>query len=357
MKTASMATTLEPTAQSSSKPKILHIVKDQKVGGVKSTLSGLVTHLAADFDFTVLVAGSDRPALKSWRLQPAAIVWHQPCRLMELPRLVLLKLLNPRAQIVIHEHGYSQGYEQFNVRSVKRFHWMLRLFFTWVDQVVAISQAQANWMLRHRLVHPSKLTVITQCPPLQRFFAVTPKPIDQPVVLAAYGRFCFHKGFDVLLKALRQMPDLPIQLYLAGEGEQEAELRRLAEGLTTVKFVGRVDDVPAFLQQCDAVVIPSRWEPWGNVCLEAKAAGKPLIACSVDGLTEQVQQCGLLVEPNCPEKLATAIEQFVSLPEHQLREWGEHGRQAVVDSDQRYFAAWRSFFGQVSRGKAIDRWE
>lgn len=344
---ASIATPSDSIVQASEKPKVLHIVKDRKVGGVKSTLSGLVAHLAPDFDFTVLVAGGDRPAWASRRLQPDVIIWHQPCRFTELPRLTLLRLLNPRAKIVIHEHGYSQGYEQFNVRSVKRFHFMLRLFFAWADQVVAISQAQANWMLSDRLVRPEKLTVITQCPPLSRFFAVTPKPIGQPIALAAYGRFCFHKGFDLLLKALRQVPELPIKLYLAGEGEQEAELRQLAEGLTTVEFVGRVDDVPAFLQTCDAVVIPSRWEPWGNVCLEAKAAGKPVIACSVDGLTEQVQDCGMLVEPNSPEKLAAAIAQLATLPENQFIEWGKNGRQAVIASDERYFSAWRSFLKQI----------
>jgi glycosyltransferase involved in cell wall biosynthesis len=345
--------TAPAAAQTTQKPKVLHIIRDKKVGGVKSTLFGLVnSHLSEDFDFTVLVADIDQPAWWSWRAKPEVVIWHHPCRFMELPRLALLKLLNPVGKIIIHEHGYSQGYEQFNVKAKGRFHWMLRLFFAQVDRVVAISQAQGDWMLQHHLVDPKKLTMITQCPPLERFFAVpsrsiAPPTAAQPLKLAAYGRFCFHKGFDLLLQALRLIPDLPIKVYLAGEGEQEAELKQLAQGLNTVEFVGRVDDVPGFLQKCDGVIIPSRWEPWGNVCIESKAAGKPVIVCSVDGLTEQVQDCGLLVEPNSPEQLAAAIANFVQQSPEQLMTWGENGRRSVENSDQRYFAAWQKFLWET----------
>ncbi|NJN92343.1 MAG: glycosyltransferase family 4 protein [Leptolyngbyaceae cyanobacterium SL_5_14] len=224
---------------------------------------------------------------------------------------------------------------------------MLKIFYGLADQVAAISQAQGNWMLKHHLVAPEKLKVITQCPPLQHFFEVLPKPIGKPLVLAAYGRFCEHKGFDVLINALKQIPHLPVQLKLAGEGLLTAELKQLAEGLPHVEFVGRVDNVPQFLQACDAVVIPSRWEAWGNVCLEAKAAARPVIASDVDGLTEQVQNCGLLVPPDDPAKLAEAIAHLVSLPAEQLQTWGRNGRNAVQGSNERYLAEWKTLFQEV----------
>lgn len=330
------------------KYQVLHIVKDNKVGGVKSNLNGFVkSDLAAEFEFTVLNQESDRITLKNWQLQPDVIVWHPPCRLKSLPSLLLLKLLNPHTKIIIHEHGYSQGYEPFNVSSTSRFHFMLKLFYALADKVVAISESQKQWMLQNRLVAPEKLAVIRQCPPLDKFFAVTPKAPSNPLKLAAYGRFCAQKGFDVLLKALKLIPNTPVQLYLGGEGVMEAQLKQLAQELDNVEFVGRVDDVPSFLQNCDVVVIPSRWEPWGNVCLEAKAAGKSAIASDVDGLTEQMPGCGLLVPPNDPEKLAQAIVDIVQLPPSQLAAWGNNGRNLVTGDNGQYIERWQTLLKEI----------
>jgi glycosyltransferase involved in cell wall biosynthesis len=329
-------------------PKILHIVGDQKMGGVKSTLGGLVNSELADlFDFTISSIASDPILKETWRSQPDLIVCHHPLRFKVLPHLILMKWLSPGAKVMVHEHGYSQGYETYNVKAIARFHTMLKIFYELADKVAAISQAQGDWMLKNRLVPAEKLKVITQCPPLQRFFDVLPKPIGKPLVLAAYGRFCEHKGFDVLIKSLQYIPHLPVQLKLAGEGLLDAELKQLAAELPNVEFVGRVDDVPQFLQTCDAVIIPSRWEAWGNVCLEAKAAGRPVIASDVDGLTEQVQDCGLLVPPDDPAKLAEAIAQFVSLPSEQLQTWGRNGRNAVQGSNERYLTEWKALFQEV----------
>lgn len=330
------------------KSKVLHIVKDDKVGGVKSNINGFVkSDLAAEFEFAILNQSQDPITFKNWQWQPDIIIWHPPCRLKSLPSLLLLKLLNPHAKLIIHEHGYSQSYEPFNVSSVSRFHFMLKLFYKLADKVVAVSQSQKQWMLQNQLVAPEKLAVIRQCPPLDKFFAVTPIAPSNPLKLAAYGRFCAQKGFDVLLKALKLIPDAPVQLYLGGEGVMEAQLKQLAQGLNNVEFVGRVDDVPSFLQSCDVVIIPSRWEPWGNVCLEAKAAGKSAIASEVDGLTEQMPGCGLLVPPNDPEKLAQAIVNIGQLPASQLATWGNNGRNLVAGEDGQYIKHWQTLLKKI----------
>ncbi|HEY9778726.1 MAG TPA: glycosyltransferase family 4 protein [Leptolyngbyaceae cyanobacterium] len=271
----------------------------------------------------------------------------QASRLKSLPNLLLLKLLNPHAKIIVREHHYSQDYEQFHVFSLNRFHLMLKLTYSLADRVVAVSQAQGEWMLRNHLVWPNKLAVIRQCLLLKGFLAIASKPIKTPLVLAAYGRVSSQKGFDILLQAMKLIPHLPIKLRIGGEGSQIEELKQLAQGLENIEFVGCVDDVPKFLQASDVVVIPSRWEPWGNVCLEAKAAGKPVIASNVDGLTEQVQNCGLLIPPNNPEVLAEAIEQVVSLPQTQLQTWGSNGRESVRGAWDRYLSQWRTLLWEV----------
>ncbi len=108
-------------------------------------------------------------------------------------------------------------------------------------------------------------------------------------MLAAYGRFHPQKGFDLLIKAMQQVKS-PCRLLLAGEGEQLDELNALAAKVTNVEIVGKIDDVPSFLQACDAVIIPSRWEPFGLIFIESLAMNKPIISSQVDGLGDQINQ-------------------------------------------------------------------
>lgn len=65
-------------------------------------------------------------------------------------------------------------------------------------------------------------------------------------------------------------------------------LQSLAAKLDNVTLVGEIDNVALFLFHCDAVIIPSRWEPFGLICQESIAAGKAILTTRVDGLQEQV---------------------------------------------------------------------
>jgi len=126
---------------------------------------------------------------------------------------------------------------------------------------------------------------------------VKPKTATKQIILGAYGHFDTQKGFDLLLKAISKLPKSKFHLLLAGDGVQKGELQTLAEGVEQVTLCGPITDVPAFLERCDLIVIPSLYEPFGLVCMEAKAASKPVIVTNVDGLPEQAKNCGLTVPP------------------------------------------------------------
>jgi glycosyltransferase involved in cell wall biosynthesis len=80
--------------------------------------------------------------------------------------------------------------------------------------------------------------------------------------------------------------------------------RRLAGQLRGIQ-----NPVWPWLAEADIVVVPSRWEPFGNVAVEGMLARRPVVASSVQGLTEIVRpgQTGLLVPPDDPAALAAAI--------------------------------------------------
>jgi len=329
------------------KPKILHILGDRKVGGVNTVLDGLVrSPLGSDFDFAALVSGQAGLVDRARAERPAVIVYHPSLRLKLLPELFILRRAT-RARLIVHEHAYSRGFEQCQVRNRWRFRTMLASFYALADRVVAISQAQADWLRDAGLVPAARLVLIRQCPDLTGVSAVADRSPGRPLVLGAYGRLCVQKGFDVLIAALRRLDPGMVHLRLGGDGVERERLIALARGLDNVEFLGRIDDVPGFLASCDAVVIPSRWEPWGNVCLEARAAGRPVIVSAVDGLVEQSEGCGLRVPPDDPGALAAALAALAAAPPGRLARWSRAARRSTCHQHREYIRRWRELLFQL----------
>ncbi|MCC0179240.1 glycosyltransferase family 4 protein [Waterburya agarophytonicola K14] len=323
------------------KPTVWHVIGDKRAGGSNRLVQQLVTSsLNEQFDFEVLRLETAKEKLKS--SSPQGIIFHYPCAWKYLDDLWLLK---QKSQLYIYDHHYSQGFEQHQVASLCRFRLMLKLAYGLADGVISISHAQRDWMVSNKLVKPSKIKTIFSASPVDALLTIAAKSPSNPLKIGAYGRFAPQKGFDLLLPAFASLPADKFQLYLGGYGQDEQLIEDLAKDLPHVKLIGAIEDVPAFLADCDVIVIPSRWEPWGLVCLEAKAAGKPVIVFDVDGLKEQVQNCGLLVPGDDSDKLTKAI---ASLPGQDLAAWGEAGRASVVNAWSEFLHSWSLFLEEIT---------
>lgn len=132
----------------------------------------------------------------------------------------------------------------------------------------------------------------------------------------------YRKGMDVLLPALKAYLDIPgarsCHLNIIGDGGKRAEFETLARRLgihDCCSFLGNRsrEEVAAAMIACDLFVMPSRYETFGVVYVEAMACGKPVIACS-GGPTEEIvpDWAGELVPPGDPVKLAYAIRRVIS---------------------------------------------
>jgi glycosyltransferase involved in cell wall biosynthesis len=104
------------------------------------------------------------------------------------------------------------------------------------------------------------------------------------------------------------------------EAELQAALARLARH--RISFLGRVENtcLRPVIHSHDVVVIPSHYEHFGNVSLEAQAAGRPVIAAATGGLADTVAdgESGYLFKPRDPTALANTIAQFARDPERAL---------------------------------------
>lgn len=154
-------------------------------------------------------------------------------------------------------------------------------------------------------------------------------PADAPLLLAL-ARLHWKKGLDTLLEALAGLPGA--YLWIAGDGPLEAKLKQMAASLGVadrVRWLGWRTDRAALLAACDVVAFPSRYEPFGNVTIEAWAAGKPLVVADAAGpaatVTNEVD--ALLVPKDDVNALREALGRVIA-DRDLTRKLAENGRRA-----------------------------
>ncbi len=132
-------------------------------------------------------------------------------------------------------------------------------------------------------------------------------PADAPLLLTL-ARLHWKKGLDTLFKSL--VPLKGYYLWLAGDGELEAELKAMAASLgiaDRVRFLGWRTDRAALLGATDMLVVPSRFEPFGTVLLEGWAMRKPVVATAWPHTVIENEKTGLLMAIDDVEALTGAI--------------------------------------------------
>jgi glycosyltransferase involved in cell wall biosynthesis len=176
------------------------------------------------------------------------------------------------------------------------------------------------------------------------------------LVLGSVGRLTYQKGLDILLQALARIHTKDIDWLIIGTGEQESELRALARELdieSRVHFAGYRRDVARWLGALDLYVHPARFEGMPNAVLEAMAAGCAIVATTVDGTRELIQDGvhGWLVPPDNVEALGQAISAALADP-LQARQRGQMAQQhaELGFSVDAMVTAWE----HVLRGEMID---
>lgn len=143
---------------------------------------------------------------------------------------------------------------------------------------------------------------------------VTRKQFETPeraVVLLAMSRLHKKKAIDTLLRALSKLPEA-YYLWIAGDGPCRGELESLAHDLgvmTRVRFLGWRSDRFDLLNQADLCVLPSRYEPFGTVIVEAWQTKTPIVACKAIGPRSHIadRTDGILCNVDDPADLAQGI--------------------------------------------------
>lgn len=200
----------------------------------------------------------------------------------------------------------------------------MRALYPRADAVVALSRGVADELERMVPRLAGRLAVIPNAgmdagapPPAAR----PPRAPDAAPVLVACGRLVPQKGYPVLLRALARVRErIPARLRILGEGPLRAELGELAVSLGVagaVSFEGFQADPAAFMRAADVFVLSSEYEGFGNVIVEAMAAGAPVVATDCPygpGEILEGGRHGILVPPGDPEALAAALLRVLGDP-------------------------------------------
>ena len=298
------------------KARVVHLLDDFGLGGGTRGL-----RVFEDAAITNCAESSVHPikpkAFMAPQLNADIIMIHFPPNWRRLSFFLSLRARNRHAKIVHVEHSYSQEWEALHVPEVTRFRLMFKLAMALVDHVICVSKAQARWMLKIKIVRPDKLDVIHPFTPNPEL-SMLPLPrysADQTLVIGAFGRFHEAKGFDRLIEAFKQSDQAGnMKLRLGGFGPEEAALKAQAAGFNRIRFVGEVKDVAAFIGSCDVIVIPSRYETFGQVATEARMGGRPILVSTAGGLPEQAGKSGIIVDCTDPAALIKGIQGLRNLP-------------------------------------------
>lgn len=209
--------------------------------------------------------------------------------------------------------------------------------------VVAISAHAARYAETHLHRPPGSVPVLS--PPLPWQPRIREAREEGPPRLGFVGRICPQKGWRDALNCLQALRDLPWHLQVFGSGEEEAAMRARVVELNLgerVQFKGSPVLMADHYAGLDGLLMPSQWEPFGLVALEAQASGVDVIGYAVDGLAEQLEAHAgsLAVWPGDQEALTRALRQKLQTG---------FSRQALdlANRNRTFLAQWQDLMARI----------
>lgn len=133
-------------------------------------------------------------------------------------------------------------------------------------------------------------------------------------VIAMVAGFRYQKDQETLIRAMSYVPK-DVELWLIGDGERRTIIEQCVKekGLENrVRLLGIRNDIPSILKTVDIVVQSSHWEGFGLAAVEGMAAGKPVVASNVAGLSQVVSNAGVLFPLGDDKALADILNKLLT---------------------------------------------
>lgn len=231
------------------------------------------------------------------------------------------------ARLLTHHHG-----DIFRAQGRRWEQWLDRFVTRRFDAVASVSEAVGSFLRDEYRLPRSRVVTIRNGWEGEPRLDVPKAP--SPTVITI-GNLRPEKGHSILLRAfalvLERIPDA--RLTVVGEGPERGALERLTDELglrSGVNFTGATEEIWGLLGPAHVFALPSHVEQLGIAALEAMAAGVPVVASDVGGVSEIVihETTGLLVPAGDPVALASSLLDLLTQPD-KARAMGQRARLSV----------------------------
>lgn len=225
--------------------------------------------------------------------------------------------------LVHHPLAFETGLQD---QEAAQFRESERQALSFVNRVVTTSATTAKLLVDHFAVPAKKISVVV--PGTDRVAPVE-RLTGDIVNLLAVGSIVPRKGYDLLIAALGQIPDLPWRLTIAGDpARSPATALALEDQIALLNLSERIERVGVVSEDCltelyaasDLFALPSRYEGFGMVYTEAVAHGVPVIGTTAGAIPEAVPAgAGVLVAPDSVSELTMALIRLIGDPAERAR--------------------------------------
>jgi len=214
-----------------------------------------------------------------------------------------------------HGWAFATGVPE---RDARRYRRIERLLARLPGTIVNVCEAERDLALSAGVGRAERHVVIHNGMP-ERPELPLAEPQRAPPHVVMVARFEPQKDHGTLLRAAAQLTAVPWTLTLVGDGPLRAGVESLARSLgiaERVRFAGALTDVAPLLARAQAFALTTRWEGFPRSILEAMRAGLPVLASTVGGVHEAVQdgETGLVVAPGDVDATATALARLLRDP-------------------------------------------
>lgn len=316
--------------------KVIHIINSLEIGGAQKLITDLIPlQKRQGVDVSILVFNESRSNFEKKLINCGITILSLNVSIQYNPTLIFKIRKHLKKNDIAHVHLFpalywvaiaSIGlkteliYTEHSTSNRRRdsyfFQPIERLIYNRYSKIVSISEQTQknliNWLCPKE---PTKFQVIPNGVNLRKYQEAETKSVESlfgrsGIHILMVSRFVPAKDQTTLIKATKFIDNPNVFIAFAGDGELINDAKRISDNLgvdNRCVFLGNRDDIPDLIKVSAVGVQSSHWEGFGLTAVEFMAAGKPIIASSVDGLKQVVEGAGEIFQAGDEKGLAEKI--------------------------------------------------